>query len=407
MTQKIILLATTLVITGVSVAQQKPFIIEGNIDGRSGDYIYMRYSDDSNKPVVDSSRIEKGRFSFRGRLAGPAMATLMMDRNGRSFDKYVQLFIMPAQMKLSIPYDHFNDAAKLSGSSVQDEWDKLQQSKAAVREEMKPLSLAYDKASQIYREALQAKKDEATLEALKEETEKIREAMAPFQRKASEKDKEFMEKHPGSYVTAYLLRFAVSRMPLKEGYDRYAKLTDVVKKSDLGREIKRELDELRAGSPGATAFQFASQELRGGELKLTDFRGKYVLVDFWASWCVPCRKGNPHLLSLYAKYKPKGLEIIGVSDDDGKPDAWKKAVDKDGIGVWKHVLRGLKRVDGPEMFDRSASISDKYGISSLPTKILIDPKGVIIGRYGGGGENDEAMDQKLAEIFGEKVASGH
>jgi cytochrome oxidase Cu insertion factor (SCO1/SenC/PrrC family) len=111
--------------------------------------------------------------------------------------------------------------------------------------------------------------------------------------------------------------------------------------------------------------------------------------------------GNPHLLSLYSKYKNKGkgLEIIGVSDDDGHPDAWKKAVDKDKIDVWKHVLRGLKQLPGYK-FDRSADISDRYGIHSLPTKVLIDPNGMIIGRYGGGGENDEAMDKKLSEIFG-------
>jgi thiol-disulfide isomerase/thioredoxin len=143
-------------------------------------------------------------------------------------------------------------------------------------------------------------------------------------------------------------------------------------------------------------------------LKLTDFRGKYVLVDFWASWCVPCRAGNPHLLSLYAKYKDKGFEIIGVSDDDSNHEAWKKAVEKDGIGVWKHVLRGLKRDPNSEYgFDKSASISDRYGISSLPTKILIDPAGVIIGRYGGGGEDDAAMDKKLAEVFGGTALANH
>jgi thiol-disulfide isomerase/thioredoxin len=125
------------------------------------------------------------------------------------------------------------------------------------------------------------------------------------------------------------------------------------------------------------------------------------LLDFWASWCVPCRKGNPHLLSLYSKYKDKGLEIIGVSDDDNNHEAWQKAVDKDGIGVWKHVLRGLdmkKRLAGEE---NESDISQYYGIHSLPTKILIDPNGIIIGRYGGGGESDEAMDKKFAEIFGE------
>lgn len=115
---------------------------------------------------------------------------------------------------------------------------------------------------------------------------------------------------------------------------------------------------------------------------------------------MPCRKGNPHLLSLYSKYKEKGFEIVGVSDDDSNHDAWKKAVAKDGIGVWKHVLRGLdmkKRMNGEE---NPEDISDYYGIHSLPTKILIGPDGVILGRYGGGGENDEAMDKKLKEIFG-------
>ena len=166
------------------------------------------------------------------------------------------------------------------------------------------------------------------------------------------------------------------------------------------KTIKEDLDGLSMGSPGAKAYMFSSTELRGAPLSLSEYKGKYVLLDFWASWCVPCRKSNPHLLSLYSKYKDKGFEIIGISDDDGKPEAWHKAVEKDQIGVWKHILRGLdmdKRLKGePNPYD----ISQYYGIHSLPTKILIDPNGVIIGRYGGGGENDEAMDQKLSEIFG-------
>jgi glutathione peroxidase-family protein len=112
---------------------------------------------------------------------------------------------------------------------------------------------------------------------------------------------------------------------------------------------------------------------------------------------VPCRKGNPHLKDLYHKYKSKGFEIIGISDDDNKPEAWKKAVEKDGIGIWKLVLRGLKRTQNG--YDDSGDISHNYGIHTLPTKILIDPKGMIVGRYGGGGEDDNAMDKKLEEIF--------
>jgi glutathione peroxidase-family protein len=102
-------------------------------------------------------------------------------------------------------------------------------------------------------------------------------------------------------------------------------------------------------------------------------------------------------LSLYGKYKEKGLEIVGVSDDDSALDAWRTAVAKDQIGVWRHVLRGLKRT--ATGFDKSTDISGPYGIHSLPTKILIDKEGMIIGRYGGGGEGDDAMDKKLAELF--------
>jgi thiol-disulfide isomerase/thioredoxin len=120
-----------------------------------------------------------------------------------------------------------------------------------------------------------------------------------------------------------------------------------------------------------------------------------VLLDFWASWCVPCRKGNPHLKELYSKYKDKGIEFIGISDDDQSEDKWKEAIVKDGIGVWKHVLRGLKQKNN--VFDRSTDISDKFGIHTLPTKILIDPEGKIIGRYS---EEEGPLDEMLKKVFG-------
>lgn len=172
-----------------------------------------------------------------------------------------------------------------------------------------------------------------------------------------------------------------------------------VQQSSFGKEIKKELDGLRSGSPGSAAYVFSKTDINGQPLSLRDYKGKYVLVDFWASWCVPCRKGNPHLKTLYAKYKDKGLEIIGISDDDGRPEEWKKAVAQDGIGIWKHVLRGLDMEKRQRKEPNPEDISDHYGIHSLPTKILIDPNGMIIGRYGGGGENDEAMDKKLAEVM--------
>jgi glutathione peroxidase-family protein len=98
---------------------------------------------------------------------------------------------------------------------------------------------------------------------------------------------------------------------------------------------------------------------------------------------------------LYSKYKDRGFEIIGVSDDDSNHDAWHKAVEKDGL-PWRHVLRGFDRQKLMKNEPNEKDISEKYGIHSLPTKILIDPNGVIIGRYD---EQENALDEKLKEVF--------
>ena len=394
-----LLSVSMLMLTCAASAQVKPFTIKGKIQGKTDSYLYFSYQDDqTNTRVSDSVLIKNGEFVVKGNLSGTTQAYFMMDRNGRSYDKYLQLYIVPADMKLSVDYNNFSDGT-LKGSPVQEEADQLKKSKAAIMAQMKPLQEAYNQANTTYTNAIKAKKDEATLATLKEAANQAKDAMDPLREQLSKMDLAFMDQHPSSYVTASMLRFMVGRMSVKEGEQRYNNLSEEIKKSSLGKSIKQEIDELRMGSPGAKAFVFASKELRGEQLSLSDYKGKYVLLDFWASWCVPCRKGNPHLLSLYSKYKEKGLEIIGVSDDDSNPDAWKKAVDQDKIGVWKHVLRGLARTPDGD-YDRSKSIADRYGISSLPTKILVDPNGIIIGRYGGGGENDKAMDQKLSEIFG-------
>jgi thiol-disulfide isomerase/thioredoxin len=399
MINKIISSACAMVFIGGTVfAQTKPFTLNGNIKGKTNGYIYLNY-EGNNAP--DSSQIENGHFLFKGTLPGPTEAMLMLSRNPKSYDELAQLYIMPGNMQLSLDKSNFPESVKLKGSPVQDEADQLNKLKAPIMAKVKPLSEAYQEANGIYIAALKAKKDSATLDALKEKAEKAKNAMDPYSKQLKDIEKEFMNNHPSSYVTATILRYRISDMPLKEGEERYNKLTAGIKNTSLGKEIKTTLDGLRKGSPRAKAQVFSSTELRGEPLSLADYKGKYVLLDFWASWCVPCRAGNPHLLSLYSKYKNKGkgLEIIGVADDDNTPAAWKKAVAKDGIGVWKHVLRGLKQLPGYK-FDRSNDISEGYGIHSLPTKILIDPNGTIIGRYGGGGENDEAMDKKLSEIFG-------
>jgi len=226
-----------------------------------------------------------------------------------------------------------------------------------------------------------------------EKNAEIRERLAPFFNETTHADYVFFHKHPQSYVTAFMLRFHISDLTLDSLQLFYDRLGKKLQQTTYGKEVAVEMQQLRGGSPGSMAKDFTKTDINNNKVSLADFKGKYVLLDFWASWCVPCRKGNPHLKELYAKYKDKGIEFIGISDDDRDTTAWKKAVEKDGL-PWRQVLRGLKYENGT--FDRSNDVSEKFGIHTLPTKILIDPKGSIIGRYG---EEEAELDKMLEQIF--------
>ncbi|WEK21629.1 MAG: TlpA disulfide reductase family protein [Candidatus Pedobacter colombiensis] len=356
------------------------FSIAGKITGKRTGFVYLFY------PVgegfkADSAAIRNGTFLFKGRLAEPVMGHVAAARNIRDNDdpNTAEIFIGPGKMNLTVTYGAFKKVV-LKGSLSNDEYAELTLEKESIRKEMEPLSRAY-----------RNEKDHEKAAAIKEQ-------FGPFNARMDKIDWTFINTHPDSYVSAFLMRFKMGSLSIADAKAIYNAWTEKIRNSTSGKEIYREITELESGSPGSTAKVFSATDINGEKLSLSDFKGKkYVLIDFWASWCVPCRKGNPHLLSLYGKYKGKGLEIIGVAGDDSNPEAWKKAVEKDQIGVWKHVLSGLKMTD--KGFDSSNDITKGYGIHSLPTKILIDKEGIIIGRYGGGGENDEAMDKKMAEIF--------
>jgi len=175
-------------------------------------------------------------------------------------------------------------------------------------------------------------------------------------------------------------------------------------KSDLaGNYAKRYADQYRTTEPeaaarldqlvkmqystglGAEAPDFTMNQLDGTPLTLSSLRGKVVLVDFWASWCGPCRRENPNVVAAYNKYKEKGFDVLGVSLDKTK-DRWEAAIEKDGL-VWNHVsdLSGWKN-----------AAAKKYGVRSIPATFLLDAEGKIIGKNLRG----PALEAKLEEVLG-------
>lgn len=380
-------------------AQRTIFNIEGAINWKKDGILYLSYQDKNGKAKLDSSAIVNYKFRFTGEINEPKNAYLRSSLKIRNMDdpNYTSFFMEPADMKLELTEGDYKNF-KLKGSKTQDDAGQLAKLKTSINAELKPYYDAYKAANDAYVKAIREKLPQQEQDIRHKKANDIRNQFDPFNARLNQIDYSFISKNPNSYLSAYLMIFKVSSLPLDSVELFYNTFSPKVKQSGFGKQIEGEITKLKKGAPGAMATVFASTDIDGKAISLADFKGKYVLLDFWASWCVPCREGNPHLKKLYAEYKDKGFEIIGVSDDDTKPEAWKAAVDQDQIGIWKHILRGLKRVG--DNFDRTNDISDNFGIHTLPTKILIDRNGKIIGRYGGGGESDDAMDKKLAEVFG-------
>ena len=233
-----------------------------------------------------------------------------------------------------------------------------------------------------------------------ENRDSVMELMKPYQMQFGKCQKDYMEKYPSTALTAMFLRQETGRMTLDKMKEVYNKLDETAKQTTSAKEIAAEIAVLERVMPGNPAPEIAKNDLVTGKpFALSSLKGKVVLLDFWASWCVPCRKSNPHVKALYEKYRKKGFDVVYVADNDSRPEDALKAINEDGIKNYHHVLRGLITKRGPNGehmgFDKSQDVSKNYAVHFLPTKFLIDREGNLIGKV-----DDKTLDEKLKEIFG-------
>ncbi|UGU14728.1 AhpC/TSA family protein [Sinomicrobium kalidii] len=384
---------------------ENTFRIKGHIKGVENGTVKItsRDMETRNSITFDSAQITGGSFTLEGPLTSPRELNLMIPKGGVTY--YAGIMSDKSVMELRLDtagYERkMNNYVSLTpevrGSAFHEEYRSYEALIKPFRDRISVISESYNKLNELYI-AARKKEDKEAADKYKEELEELKLKMEPFREQMDSVTDKYIAGHPGSYVSAYLMSMKVAGYGLEKSTVIYDQMPPEIQGGFYGTSVKKQLEKLKKASPGAEAALFTATDINGEELKLEDYRGQYVLLDFWASWCVPCRKGNPHLLKIYEKYRGKGFEIIGISDDDSNPEAWHKAVEEDGIGVWKHVLRGLKvdRSEGYKVLDKG--ISENYDIHFLPTKILIDPKGIIIGRYG---SEEEPLDAKLEEVFGE------
>lgn len=247
---------------------------------------------------------------------------------------------------------------------------------------------------QLYADSLKSVKDELAKTELSNKIDSLNTLRQQNHELELELEFEFIQQYPASPLA---LDIMLSKMRRRVGlgkYDRFKQLYDnlapELKASNKGQGLLQQLIWCKNSSVGSAAPDFKLKDVNGQSLELHSFKGKnYVLIDFWASWCVPCKDDLPFLKKMYAMYHSRGLEIISISTDE-KPRLWKKAIEKEEIYIWKHAL---DKANGD-------LVAKHYFISAIPVKILIDKEGKIIGRWRGGGEeNSKSLEQILQQSF--------
>lgn len=246
--------------------------------------------------------------------------------------------------------------------------------------------MTFNSTNTSFREAvITGSKTDSLVEAFRKESR----ALKSYDEKVANEMK-FVQDNPNNLASAYTLSVMASVFGKEKSTELFSKMSKENQQSEYGKKIASlllDLNDLKPVEIGEKCRDFSMNNQNGIEKKLSDFSGKVVLLEFWASWCMPCRQENPNLVTTYTAFKEKGFEIFAVSLDDNKQD-WLKAIQKDGL-TWEQVS---------DLKGRNNKAALLYRINAIPQNVLMDKNGVIIG-VNLRGEN---LNKKLAELLSSK-----
>jgi peroxiredoxin len=374
-----LLVASTIVLFSCNNLKDNEFLITGTADGvKNGKKVFIETQTETGFIAKDTAVVENGKFELKGIAEAVDLGFIRIE------DENVNLPIILEEGKISVAIKTDTILnSKIGGTDNNDKFQSFNDaSKVVVNKKMK-----FEKANLERITAAKKANDTATVNQIMKEYGK-------FQDDLNKVSKDFIKNNPDAYLSVLLLENFLMRQYLtaEEITSYFAKIDKSLLNTKSAKNIKKVLDAIKNDPAakvevGGKAPDFSAKNPEGKQISLKESMGKVTIIDFWASWCGPCRGENPNVVALYKELHAKGLNIIGVSLDKDAAK-WKEAIAKDGL-VWPQISN-LKFWDEP--------IAKQYNVESIPATFILDAKGVIVARDLRG----DALKAKVNELLNAK-----